>query len=315
MNKNIKIAGVTVCFNEANMVKYVMPYWDRIKPDKLIVYDNMSTDNTVELLKQYSYVEVRTFDTDGKFCDIIHSKIKNETCAELKAAGYDWIYSGDFDEVIYSFNPDFREELQKIDDLGGNVYVRDLVHPFSPDPYEFDETKLIHEQLTHFLTWHDYTHKWGGSKTLLHKADALGKISYICGQHGCSLKSNGTQIKLFGYPFISFHLKFVDFGALEKNSHLKHDRIQWVVYAETSSEVTKSHLRKHYSETCGKEGILEKIEYLLKKCNRIKDWKWEDFLKRYNTELFLVSSNKFKSDKKVQSIDYSEIDLNQFQQP
>ena len=46
---------------------------------------------------------------------------------------------------------------------------------------EFDETKLIHEQLTHFLTWHDYTHKWGGSKTLLHKADALGKISYILG--------------------------------------------------------------------------------------------------------------------------------------
>ena len=86
----MKIAGVTLCFNESNMIKYVMPYWDRIKPDKLIVYDNMSTDNTVELLKQYPYVEVRTFDTGGKFCDKTNSRIKTETCAELKEAGYDY---------------------------------------------------------------------------------------------------------------------------------------------------------------------------------------------------------------------------------
>ena len=308
----MKIAGVTLCFNESNMIKYVMPYWDRIKPDKLIVYDNMSTDNTVELLKQYPYVEVRTFDTGGKFCDKTNSKIKTETCAELKKAGYDWIYSGDFDEVIYSFNPDFRAELKKIEDLGGNVFVRDLVHPFSPEPYEFDETKLIHEQLTHFLTWHDYTNKWGGSKTILHKGDGIAKIRYADGQHSCSLKSNGTEIKLFGYPFIAFHLKFVDFGSLEKNSHLKHERIQWRTVEPNASVVTISHLRKHYAETCGKEKILEKIEYLLKKCDRIKDWTWEDFLKRYNSELFLVSSVKFKKDENIKSLDYSNLNLTQF---
>ena len=65
----MKIAGVTLCFNESNMVKYVMPYWERIGIDKLIVYDNMSTDDTVKLLQQYPFVEVRTFDTNGKFDD------------------------------------------------------------------------------------------------------------------------------------------------------------------------------------------------------------------------------------------------------
>ena len=77
----MKIAGVTLCFNESNMVKYVMPYWERIGIDKLIVYDNMSTDNTVELLSKYPFVEVRTFDTGGKFDDATNSRLKNENIA------------------------------------------------------------------------------------------------------------------------------------------------------------------------------------------------------------------------------------------
>ena len=58
-----------------------------------------------------------------KLSNKTNSKIKTETCAELKKAGYDWIYSGDFDEVIYSFNPDFREELIRAADKQ-NIWIR-----------------------------------------------------------------------------------------------------------------------------------------------------------------------------------------------
>ena len=84
----MKIGGVTICFNEEKMVKYVMPYWERIGIDKLIVWDNLSTDNTVEELKKWPFVEVRSFDTNGRFDDRKNSDLKEETALELKEAGY-----------------------------------------------------------------------------------------------------------------------------------------------------------------------------------------------------------------------------------
>lgn len=65
----MKLIGYTCTFNEAGMVPYVMPYVERMGYDKFIVYDNMSTDNTVELLSKYPFVEIRYYDTNGKFDD------------------------------------------------------------------------------------------------------------------------------------------------------------------------------------------------------------------------------------------------------
>ena len=67
MNRELYLVGVTCTYNEAEMVPYVMPYVERMGYDKFIVYDNESTDNTVELLKQYPFVEVRTYKTNGSF--------------------------------------------------------------------------------------------------------------------------------------------------------------------------------------------------------------------------------------------------------
>lgn len=308
----MKIAGVTLCFNESKMVKYVMPYWERIGIDKLIVYDNMSTDDTVKLLQQYPFVEVRTFDTNGKFDDFENARLKSETCLELKNAGYDWIYAGDFDEVLYSFNSNFREELQKIEDLGGNVYIRDMIQPFSPEPFEFDKSKLIHEQCSHFVTWHDYTHRWGGSKTLLHKASDVDKISYATGAHSCSIRHKKNDLTIFGYPILAFHLKFVDFNTLESKSHLNHERIQWRTFEPNASIPTIKHLRRHYSETCGEDGIAKKIERLLQKCDRINVSSWDEIIEHYNSEKFLVTTAKFKNIPRINYLDYSNIDLSKF---
>lgn len=308
----MKIGGVTLCFNESNMVKYVMPYWERIAIDKLIVYDNMSTDNTVELLSKYPFVEVRTFDTGGKFDDATNSRLKNETILELKSEGYDWVYAGDFDEVIYSLNPNFREELQKIENLGGNVFIRDMVHPFSPDPFLFDSNKLIHEQCSHFLTWHDYTHKWGGSKMLFHKTSDVDGVKYALGAHSCSIRHKSNDLLIFGYPFIAFHLKFVDFNALKEKSPLNHDRIQWRTYEEKASIPTIKHLRRHYSETSSDTGIDAKIKRLVSKCDRVNVRFWNEFMEHYNSEKFLVSTKKFVDIPGINYIDYSTVDMSKF---
>ena len=310
----MKIAGVTVCFNESKMVKYVMPYWERIGIDKLIVYDNMSTDNTVELLKQYPFVEVRTFDTGGKFNDPMNSKLKKDTAQELRDAGYDWIYHGDFDEVIYCPNPNFREELQKIEDLGGSIFCRDLVHPFTPiyTDIEFDPTKLIHEQRSHFVTWYDWTGKWGGSKVLMHSSKKIHKISFSDGCHNSSFDQNGNEPVVFGYPFIAFHLKFVDFPVLEKNSHAKNERILYRLDSPTCSNVNANYIKSLYRRTIGDDKIITMIDKLQRRCEKANTTNWQDFIERYDSDMYIVNNNKLAKCPNVSRLDYKHIDTNIF---
>lgn len=309
----MKIAGVTVCFNESKMVKYVMPYWERMGIDKLIVYDNMSTDNTVELLQKYPFVEIRSFDTGGKFNDREHSKLKDKTIEELKSQGYDWIYSGDFDEVIYCENPNFREELQKIDNLGGTVLCRDMVHPFSPEPYEFDSSVLIHKQLPWFLTWFDLTRKWSGSKVLMHKAQAINKLRYGDGQHEISL-STDSDIMYFGYPFITFHLKYVDLNVLSENSVDKNKRMQWRI-EKSANERIRKHLVKLYGRTLGDEKTNEMKNKIIKCIEEFDTTSWDKLLNRYNSYEFLVNrtkTNQYDRKLPIPRLDYNNIDMNMF---
>lgn len=308
----MKIAGVTICYNEAEMVKYVMPYWERIGIDKLIVYDNMSTDNTVELLKQYPFVEVRPFHTDGKFDDSANSNIKKNVSLELANAGYDWIYHGDFDEVIYCENPNFREELKKIEDLGGTVFCRDLVHPFNADlTNDFDSTKLIHEQRSHFLTWNDWTNKWGGSKVLMHNAKKIHKISFTSGAHDAKLDFKGNVPVIFGYPFIAFHLKFVDLEVLEKNSHAKHERISWQLKLNNNRKIHKVYIENAYSRTMG-DKLYKTINKLIKRTEKANTTSYGKFIDRYNSKYFIVNHNKSEKIPVVSRLDYDNIDLSIF---
>lgn len=60
----MKLYGVTTTYNNENYVPFVMKYAEEFGYDKLIVYDNGSTDRTVEMLKKYPFVEVREYSTE-----------------------------------------------------------------------------------------------------------------------------------------------------------------------------------------------------------------------------------------------------------
>lgn len=307
----MKLAGVILCHNESKMIKYVMPYWERIKIDKLIVYDNMSTDDSVEQLKKYPFVEIRQFDTNGKFCDTTNARLKSDTSLELKNTGYDWVFVGDFDEVVYCYNPNFREELKKIENLGGDIFNRDMVHPFCIEPFEFDTNKLIHEQMTHFITWHDASRKWGGSKVLLHKTENINTIRFAHGAHSCSITHDKNKSLInFGYPFISFHLKYVDINRLENISEERHNRIIWRLDQPKCSEYTKKHLLTRYNELKG-DSLEAKIQKFVSKCEKLKTTSWKEFLEYYNTN-YTVDKRKFRDVDNINYLDYDKIDKSIF---
>ena len=102
----MKLFGCTFVKNEEEMIPYVMPYIERLGYDKFVVYDDGSTDNTVEILSKYPFIEIRHStgthdDFDWRKCKVQISFY--EECWEYihKNNNEDvWMTFTDFDEVL-----------------------------------------------------------------------------------------------------------------------------------------------------------------------------------------------------------------------
>lgn len=70
----MKLFGCTVVKNEEEMIPYVMPYVERLGYDKFVVYDDNSTDNTVEKLLKYPFVEIRQMKETNNLADFDREK-------------------------------------------------------------------------------------------------------------------------------------------------------------------------------------------------------------------------------------------------
>lgn len=144
MNK-YKICWVTLCYNEMDILPFVSKYWERIGCD-VVVYDNGSTDGSVEYLSTLPYATVKHFDSDGQN-DVIQKQVKEKAYLELKY-NYDIIIISDMDEVFY-FN-DFKALSEAFVSGGYNVLATPIISLCEDSKPPYIEDKLLHEQCHKF---------------------------------------------------------------------------------------------------------------------------------------------------------------------
>ena len=96
-----KIAVITLCYNESKIIPFVIDYWRRFA-EHVYVFDNGSTDNSIEMLSSYHWITVIDYShlTGNKLDDIMNMNIKNNFWKTIKH-NYDWIVVCDFDECLY----------------------------------------------------------------------------------------------------------------------------------------------------------------------------------------------------------------------
>lgn len=231
----MKLIGYTCTYNEADMVPYVMPYIERLGYDKFIVYDDDSTDNTVELLKQYPFVEVRSYHTlQNTQYDTERAKLMANSYFECKQNIFidengveetTWMTWTDFDEVLYVsslYDSTLKGVLEKILDVNGaNMYNTSLVNILPPKEYE--DVSLIDmlkpNQLVHELdgTRCKYIENFLGNKTCLFKVNDIEVIHTYPGNHKVGFKmENNKNIVFIESSIYFFHLKLVDKKVLKK---------------------------------------------------------------------------------------------------
>lgn len=235
--QDIKILGVTITYNNEDKVPYVMPYYERMGIDKLVVYDNNSTDRTVEMLSKYPFVEIRPYETDEYREDLL---LQFKTGIQTEFRGqYDWCICADFDEVFYS-EQDFREVLyEKM--CEGKTYFRKTALNIVSRTFPPTD-KLIHETVGKGALWTSDDETFGifGNKTCLFNMNHVFVTYDKDGCHECSMQGELSQ---FDDKIAFFHLKFIDFdfivkSSVEYNNRIKSsDPMSWEYYSKHMNEV------------------------------------------------------------------------------
>jgi glycosyltransferase involved in cell wall biosynthesis len=95
----IKIHVYTICWNEALMLPHFLRHYSNFC-DKIVVYDNDSTDASMALCKALPKVQTKSYFTGNQIRDDIYLKIKNEAWKQSRGHA-DYVIVCDVDELIY----------------------------------------------------------------------------------------------------------------------------------------------------------------------------------------------------------------------
>jgi glycosyltransferase involved in cell wall biosynthesis len=218
----MKIEVYVICYNEEVMLPYFLRHYSEFC-DRIIVYDNYSTDRTEEICKQNPKVEVRKYDSGNQIRDDIYLQIKNNCWKDSEA---DWVIVVDMDEFVYHENivgvlestwatviepPMFNMISEKLPKGAGQIY---------------DEVKFGLP---------------GGAKRNMFRPGEIREINYEPGCHGATPEGNiifeeGTKIKTLHFRYLSKQY-LIDRNALS-NKRLSevNKKMGWGVHYKTPAE-------------------------------------------------------------------------------
>lgn len=132
MAQPVNIKVYTFCYNSEKILPFIINYWKQYATS-VVVYDNMSTDKSVEILSKYDWIEVRHFDTNKKHDPDKMMQIKNNCVNESKSSKADYVMICDLDEVLYCYDSlmhDLAIAKQNGIKVFNSVYYNAIVNKF-----------------------------------------------------------------------------------------------------------------------------------------------------------------------------------------
>jgi hypothetical protein len=182
------------------MLPHFLNYYSRIAA-RIVIYDNLSTDRSVEIAAACPGVEVFSFDTQGELSELSLMNVRN-TCWKNDRSDYSIVC--DIDEFLFA--EDLFSFLEsKADYEVFHAAGFDMVS----DAFPSDYGRLITEQVKHGVPAMDY------SKMVIFRPQALAEMNYGPGSHRAApvgkaalriyaAREHGSDLKLLHYKNLGF---------------------------------------------------------------------------------------------------------------
>lgn len=106
----MKIHLYCTLWNEEKILPYFIKHYSQFC-DKMIFYDNESTDLSALIINSHPKTELRSYSTNNTLDDTVHVNIKERAIIEAKKEGADYAIVVDCDEFLY--HPNMREFLHE----------------------------------------------------------------------------------------------------------------------------------------------------------------------------------------------------------
>jgi len=162
------------CWNEERIIPFFLRHYEPLV-ERIVIYDDDSTDRSVELLRASPKVEIRPFGRDAESYLDAHLTLF-ETCWQESRGRADWVCLVDLDEFL--FQPDWHDYLAAQKKAGVTIIQAlgyDMVSETFPPAGAALATMITRGQRDLHL-----------DKTGLFAPDAIEQINYSVGRHRCS---------------------------------------------------------------------------------------------------------------------------------
>lgn len=204
----MKITLYTFCYNEKDILPYFLNHYSKIV-DKIVVYDNQSTDSSIDILKSFKgcEIEIRDYLTNNQIQDDILTRTKNNC---WKDDNSDYIIVVDIDELLY--HPNLREFIESNPDVD---YFTPVGYDMVSDGVPTDYTKQLYEIIREGAPSINY------SKKVLFKRKYVTETGFGYGAHSANYRGTKPLIQYISKGDLKLlHYKCIDLEyVIAKHKH------------------------------------------------------------------------------------------------
>lgn len=172
----MKIHLYTRCWNDAEMLGFMFRHYDSLV-EKYIVYDDGSTDGSLEILRHHPKVVLRSLPPGDPTSRMLSTvRFFNDVWRESRAVA-DWVIIADIDEHLY--HPELGSYLQFCRERGVTLIPAlgyQMISDIFPEPADL----LLSANLTRGAPWAQM------SKLGFFAPDRIEAINYSPGRHLCA---------------------------------------------------------------------------------------------------------------------------------
>lgn len=212
--------GHILCWNESRILPFTLDYWKRAGVDKLFVYDNGSTDGSLEILSRYDWVEVIPFDSNGKTDEFVLTNMRNTMWKRSK--GYaDWVIVADCDEVPFCKDGNLKDFLAKEQAKGVTVIKTNMYNIVTDEFPEYKEGTLMHQGEGVLL--HSDGERY--RKTLTFRPDSINEMNWVLGAHSC-FPTGHARIDELPDEYLFFHFRHCGVQYMLEKSKRLYDNLR-----------------------------------------------------------------------------------------